>query len=1086
MFLGDLGPAVDAMHFDAKRCDAHMGKRLAGLIAATSVFAVALAMASSAMATPSRSGQCGGCHNPNSAIVVTATQTSNNGMNATYNVGVSNPYADGVTGWGVFNGSTKVAGALGAGAFTVAVGKTYTVWGVAGTKGRGTKSITISPAAPPPVNNTGDTTPPAVTLTTPTNGAAVSGSVLLSATAADTGTGMSRVEFRVDGTLVGTAYPPTFTVVWNASSASPGSHVIQARAIDVAGNASTSSISVSIAAAAPPPPATGTFTDDFSAGQVLDTARLETSALGGGAATVGGNMLTLSSPAASSSSVLSFRNAVPKTSASSYSVRFRVTDIADGSALGLLSMHAGPSRVTSGPTRYLDASYVRVGITQGLQLTKVGPDGVTLYYNWANATWSTTAGKFSLQPNTVYIVKFETNASGQFHYVVCSQAGTPLVNGTSIWTSFSAVYNDVADNYWPYLGDAFTNAYSGTMEILGVRGPAPATTTPSDTTPPTVTLTSPANGATVAGSVAIAASASDAGSGVSRVEFRVDGMLLATDSASPYSTTWSASSASAGAHTIQATAVDGAGNSASASIQANIAAPPDTTSPSVALTSPAAGGTVTGSVVLAATASDAGSGVSRVEFRVDGTLVASDASSPYSATWNSSSAGVGAHTVQVTAFDVAGNSASTSVSVNVPAPPPPADTTPPSVSITSPTSGATVTGATALAATASDAGSGVARIEFRVDGVLVGSDANSPYSSSWDASSVASGAHTIRATAIDVAGNSTSASISVNVPAPPPPVDTTAPTVAITSPANGSTISGAITIAASGTDSGSGMSRVEFRVDGALLFTDTAAPYSTTWDPSSSPAGLHTITARAYDLAGNASTSSISVSIAAAAPPPPATGTFTDDFSAGQVLDTARLETSALGGGAATVGGNMLTLSSPAASSSSVLSFRNAVPKTSASSYSVRFRVTDIADGSALGLLSMHAGPSRVTSGPTRYLDASYVRVGITQGLQLTKVGPDGATLYYNWANATWSATAGKFSLQPNTVYIVKFETNASGQFHYVVCSQAGTPLVNGTSIWTSFSAVYNDVADNYWPYLGDAFTNAYSGTMEILGVSGR
>ncbi len=54
--------------------------------------------------------------------------------------------------------------------------------------------------------------------------------------------------------------------------------------------------------------------------------------------------------------------------------------------------------------------------------------------------------------------------------------------------------------------------------------------------------------------------------------------------------------------------------------------------------------------------------------------------------------------------------------------PPPADTTAPTVSITAPTAGSTVSGSVAIAATAADAGSGVASVEFRADGVLVGTD----------------------------------------------------------------------------------------------------------------------------------------------------------------------------------------------------------------------------------------------------------------------------------------------------------------------------------------------------------------------------
>jgi hypothetical protein len=102
----------------------------------------------------------------------------------------------------------------------------------------------------------------------------------------------------------------------------------------------------------------------------------------------------------------------------------------------------------------------------------------------------------------------------------------------------------------------------------------------------------------------------------------------------------------------------------------------DTTAPSVSLTAPASGATVSGSSVgFAATASD-NVGVSKVEFYVDSSLVNSDTSSPYSYSWNSTSVANGTHTVLAKAYDAAGNNASKSVSVTVnnvvnPPPPPP-------------------------------------------------------------------------------------------------------------------------------------------------------------------------------------------------------------------------------------------------------------------------------------------------------------------------------------------------------------------------------------------------------------------------------
>ena len=82
---------------------------------------------------------------------------------------------------------------------------------------------------------------------------------------------------------------------------------------------------------------------------------------------------------------------------------------------------------------------------------------------------------------------------------------------------------------------------------------------PGDTTPPTTSITSPVNGATVSGTVTVAANASDA-VGVSRVELFVDGSLAGTDTTSPYGIAWSTTTASNGGHSLQTRAYDAAGN----------------------------------------------------------------------------------------------------------------------------------------------------------------------------------------------------------------------------------------------------------------------------------------------------------------------------------------------------------------------------------------------------------------------------------------------------------------------------------------------------------------------------------------------
>lgn len=84
--------------------------------------------------------------------------------------------------------------------------------------------------------------------------------------------------------------------------------------------------------------------------------------------------------------------------------------------------------------------------------------------------------------------------------------------------------------------------------------------------------------------------------------------------------------------------------------------------------------------------------------------------------------------------------------------------------------------------------------------------------------------------------------------------DTTAPTVSVTSPTAGSTVSGTVSINATASDN-VGVSKVEFYVDGSLRSTDTTAPYSWSWNTTTFANSSHTIVAKAYDAANNMGTS---------------------------------------------------------------------------------------------------------------------------------------------------------------------------------------------------------------------------------------
>ena len=283
----------------------------------------------------------------------------------------------------------------------------------------------------------------------------------------------------------------------------------------------------------------------------------------------------------------------------------------------------------------------------------------------------------------------------------------------------------------------------------------------SDTTPPALSVTAPATGATIAGTVAVLASASD-NVGVVGVQFKLDGANLgAEDSSSPHSVSWNTTSGSDGAHQLAAVARDAAGNTSTApTITVNVQNA-DTSPPTVSITVPANGATVSSTIAVSASASDY-VGVVGVQFKLDGAnLGAEDISSPYSISWNTTSGSDGAHQLAATARDTAGNTTTApTITVNVQN----ADTSPPAVSITAPANGATVSSTIAVSASASDNG-GLVGVQFELDGANLGAeDTSSPYSASWNTTSTVNGGHSLTAVARDSSGNETiSAAVNVTV-----------------------------------------------------------------------------------------------------------------------------------------------------------------------------------------------------------------------------------------------------------------------------------------------------------------------------------
>jgi chitodextrinase len=90
-----------------------------------------------------------------------------------------------------------------------------------------------------------------------------------------------------------------------------------------------------------------------------------------------------------------------------------------------------------------------------------------------------------------------------------------------------------------------------------------------DSTPPTVAFTAPADGATVSGSITLAADAGDA-VGVVSVTFRVDGAWVGADTSAPYAVSWNTAAVANGAHVLTATAADAGGNEGTSTITVTV------------------------------------------------------------------------------------------------------------------------------------------------------------------------------------------------------------------------------------------------------------------------------------------------------------------------------------------------------------------------------------------------------------------------------------------------------------------------------------------------------------------------------------
>src|SRR2546427_1838358 len=411
---------------------------------------------------------------------------------------------------------------------------------------------------------------------------------------------------------------------------------------------------------------------------------------------------------------------------------------------------------------------------------------------------------------------------GLDHFELRLDGGAPIKLDANVTGYTVSVASDGNHTVQVTAYDGAANAASAAVSVI------------VDTTPPVLSITYPAAGALFGSTtVAVAWSASDAGSGLDHFELSVDGGPVTV--LGPAEVNHTFAGLSQGSHLATVVAFDLAGHSTTATRSFTV----DTTAPTIVLSAPAAGYVSTRNVLVTWTASD-NVGLDHIEVSLDGgaatSLAAGTTSYPFSGLSD------GSHTFHLRAVDPAGNSATTDVTVMV-------DVTKPTASITSPAASAYLASHSVVVRwTAADPTSGIDHYQLSIDGgAALTVDATA---TSYTFSGVADGPHTIRLTAVDRAGNTGLVSVSVTV-------DTVDPTISIASPASGAVLSSsAATVTWTADDATSGIDHIEVRVDGGTAQTLSSGATSDALSGLSD--GTHTVNVTVVDKAGHSSSKSVS------------------------------------------------------------------------------------------------------------------------------------------------------------------------------------------------------------------------------------
>jgi hypothetical protein len=633
----------------------------------------------------------------------------------------------------------------------------YSTSWVTGTDGSYTLSATATDTlgqstTSSPVTVTVSNASPTVYIAAPINGAMVSGSTTLTANASVSSPAtLSSIQFQLDGANLGSPGSVTpYSITWHSSGTSNGAHTLTAIATDSQGRSTTSS-AVSVTVSNGGSNGNPQFVTSYSS----TTLRNDFDGWVGMSITVGSNPIGITSAGRLCVSGNSNQHALKFVNASSGS------DVTGGSATVNMSGCA------------------------------------TNQFTYASLSLNLDAN------TTYYLVSQEASGGDQWYDV-------GAVTGTSVAAINSGIYS--------WLGGWQTNgpqnySYGPVNFQYGGGG-----------SPPAVSITAPGSGATVSGSTTVTASASvSSPATLSSIQFQLDGVNLGSaGSSTPYSITWNTTTASNGSHVLTAIATDSQGRSTtSAAISVTVSnTGTGGASPFISsFSSTTLRNDFDGWVGMSITTGGAPLNVTQV-----GRICVDGNTETHTVEFVNAGTGVTAGSASVnTSGCTAGQFAYANLSLTLAA-----NTTYYLVS-------QEVSGGDQWYEIGPVTGASVATINSGVYS----------WSGSWQTNGSQNNSYGPVNFQYSGGGGSS-------------------PTVSITAPGSGATVSGSATVTASASvSSPATLSSIQFQLDGANLGSaGSSTPYSITWNTTTASNGSHALTAIATDSQGRSTTSSaVSVTV---------------------------------------------------------------------------------------------------------------------------------------------------------------------------------------------------------------------------------